>query len=180
MINSAKKNHFFQSSYKYEQYIHKYCFIIMFMFVCCSWTTMLYALSVFMNYVFVIHFMNHVLRDNYQFFSFIYSAETDCEEWSSWNSFIKINMFFFIIMYDSHVLYLYSSHLIRSSNHVNFIFYFILLIKLTKYRSSSFSIIINYDSDTYLLIRLSFENYNKLIWNIEWTFISDDNSSSYV
>src|SRR6266487_3794371 len=77
--------------------------------------------------------------------------------------FIKINVFFFIIIYDSHVLCSYSSHLIRNSNHANFMFHFMSLIKLIKYRSSLFSIIMNYDDDTYLLIELSFKNHNKLM-----------------
>src|SRR5205809_936799 len=81
----------------------------------------------------------------------------------SYNSFIKIDVFFFIIMYDSHVLHLYSSHLIRSLNHVNFVFHFMSSIKSTKYRSSSFSTIMNCDDDTCLLIRSSFKNHNRLM-----------------
>jgi len=135
----------------------------MFMFICCSWVIMLHALSIFMNHVFMIHFINHVSENNHWFSSFIHLVRINHEEWSSWNFFIKINVFFFIIMYDFHVLCSYSSHLIRSSNHMNFMFHFMLLIKLIKYRLSSFLIIINYDDDTYLLIKSSFENYNKLI-----------------
>jgi len=70
---------------------------------------------------------------------------------------------FFIIIYDFHDFYLYFSYLIRSSNHVNFMFHFMLLIKLIKYESSLFSIIISYNNDTCLLIKLFFENHNKLI-----------------
>ncbi len=124
-------------------------------------------------------FTFHVSENNHQFSSFTHSVKADHKEWSWWNSFIKIDASFFIIMYNSHVLHSYSSHLIRSSNHANFMFHFMLSIKLIKYKSSSFLIIMNYDSSTYLLIRSSFKNHNKLIWNIKWIFISDDNSSSY-
>jgi len=86
---------------------------------------------------------------------------------------------FFIIVYDSHVLHLYSSHLIRSSNHVNFMFHFMSSIKSTKYKSFLFSTIMNCDDNTCLSIESFFKNHNRLTWNIEWTFISDDNSSSY-
>ena len=141
---------------------------------------MLHTFSVFVNCVFVIHFMNHVLRDNHQFSSFIHSAEADHEEWFSWNSFIKIDVFFFIIVYDSHVFCLYSSYLIRSSNCVNFVFHFMSSIKSTKYESSSFSTIMSCDDDTCLLIESFFESHNKLMWNVEWIFISDNNLSSYV
>src|SRR6266487_3655773 len=77
--------------------------------------------------------------------------------------FIKINVFFFIIVYDSHVLCSYSSHLIRNSNCADFVFHFMSLIKLIKYKSSLFSIIMSCNDNTCLLIRLSFKNYNKLI-----------------
>ena len=82
---------------------------------------------------------------------------------------------FFIVVYDFHVLCSYSSHLIRSSNHMNFMFHFMSLIKLTKYELCSFSIIMNYDNSTCLLIKSSFKNHNKLMWNIEWIFIFNDN-----
>ena len=139
----------------------------MFMFICYLWSTMLHTLSVFMNCVFVIHFMNYISENNHWFSSFIHLIRADCEKWSSWNFFIKINIFFFIIMYDSHVLCLYSSYLIRNSNCMNFVFYFMLLIKLIKYKSSSFSTIMNCDNSTCLLIELSFKNHNRLTWNIE-------------
>ena len=74
---------------------------------------------------------------------------------------------FFIIIYNSHILCLYSSHLIKSLNCVNFMFHFMSLIKLTKYRSSLFSTIMSCDNDIYLSIRLFFKNHNKLTWNIE-------------
>ena len=131
------------------------------------------------NFIFFFVFVICVSEDNHQFSSFTHSAEINHKEWSWWNFFIKINASFFIIIYDSHILCSYSSYLIRSSNHVNFIFHFISLIELIKYRSFLFSIIISYDDDIYLLIRSSFKNYNRMIWNIEWTFISDNNSSSY-
>ncbi len=132
------------------------------------------------NFMFFFVFVICVSEDNHQFSSFTHSAETGCEEWSWWNFFIKVNVSFFIIIYDSHVLCSYSSYLIRSLNCVNFVFYFMLLIKLTKYRSSLFSIIMSYDNSTYLLIRSFFKNYNKLIWNVKWTFISDNNLNSYI
>ncbi len=152
----------------------------MFMFLCCSWITMLHALSVFVNYVFVVCFVDCVLESNYWFSFFIHSAGAGCEEWSSWNFFIKIDVSFFIVMYDSHVLCLYSSHLIRSSNCADFMFHFMSSIKSTKYELSSFSTIVDCSDGTCLPIRLSFKSCNRLTWNIEWTFISDDNSSSYV
>ena len=141
---------------------------------------MLHAFSVFVNHVFMIHFMNYVSESNHQFSSFIHSVRTNHEEWFSWNSFIKIDVFFLIIMYNFHVLCSYSSHLIRSSNHVNFMFHFMLSIKSTKYESSSFSTIVSCDDSTCLSIRLSFKSHNRLTWNVEWTFISDDNLSSYM
>ena len=132
--------------------------------------------SVFMFCVFMIH----VSENNHQFSSFIHSVKINHEKWSWWKFFIKTDVFFFIIMYDSHVFCLYSSHLIRNSNHVNFIFYFMLLIESTKYRSSLLSTIMSCDSDICLSIRSSFENCNRLTWNIEWTFISNDNLSLYM
>ena len=36
VVNSVKESHFFQSSCKYEQYIHKYCFMITFAISVCS------------------------------------------------------------------------------------------------------------------------------------------------
>ena len=108
---------FFNYIEDFKIFIFTSCFVMwfliiikikfVFMFVCCSWATMLHALSVFVNHVFMIHFVNHVSKSNCWFSSFIHSAETDCEKWSSWNFFIKINVFFFIVMYDFHVLYLY-------------------------------------------------------------------------
>ena len=130
--------------------------------------------------VFMICFMNHVSEDNCQFSSFTYSVRTDHKEWFLWNFFTNLKTFFLIIMYNSHVCCLYFFHLIRSSNHVNFMFHFMLSIKSTKYRSCSFSIIMSCSDDTCLSIRLFFENYNKLTWNVKWIFISDNNSNSYV
>jgi hypothetical protein len=135
----------------------------MFMFIYCLWIIMLHALSVFVNCVFVICLVNHVLGGNCWFSSFIYSAGAGHEGWSWWNSFTKINVSFFIVMYDFYVLYLYSFYLIRSLNCVDFVFHFILLIKLTKYEPSLFLIIVGCGGGTYLLIRLSFENYNRLM-----------------
>ena len=111
---------------------------------------------------------------------FAHFVETDHKKWFSWNFFIIIEAFFFIVMYNSHVLHSYSSHLIRSLNHVNFVFHFMLSIKSTKYRSFLFSTIVNYNNDTYLLIESSFKNHNRLIWNIEWTFILNNNLNLYV
>ena len=130
--------------------------------------------------IFVFHiFMIHVSENNHQFSSFTYSVRTNYKKWSWWNFFIKTNASFFIIMYSSHVLHSYFFHLIRSLNHMNFMFHFMSLIKSTKYRFFLFSTIVSCDDNTYLLIRLFFENHNKLMWNVKWTFISDDNSSLY-
>ena len=125
-------------------------------------------------------FMFCVSDDNCLFFSFIHSAETDCEKWSSWNSFSSSEASFLIIVYDSHVLCSYSSHLIKSSNYVDCVFHFMSSIKSTKYKSSLFLTIVDCSSSTFLLIRLFFDDCNKLVWNVECIFISDDNSSSYV
>ena len=124
------------------------------------------------NWVFFLIFLSswftfHVLESNCWFSFFTHSVRTDYKEWSWWNFFIKTDVFFFIVVYSSHVLYSYSSHLIRSLNCMNFMFHFMLLIESMKYESSSFSTIVNCDNDTCLLIRLFFENHNKLIWNIE-------------
>ena len=180
---------FFNYIEDFKIFIFTSCFVMwfliiikikfVFMFVCCSWATMLHALSAFMDCVFVVCFVNHVSEGNCQFSSFIHSVETDCKEWFSWNSFIKIDTSFFIIMYNFHVLCSYSSHLIRSSNHVNFMFHFMSSIKLIKYESSVFLTIVSCSNDTCLLIKSSFKSCNKLMWNVEWTFISDDNLSSY-
>ena len=134
-------------------------------FSCCSWTTTLLVLCVF--------------DSNHLFSFFTHSAEADCEKWFLWNSFTSSEVFFLIIMYSFHVYCSYSSHLIRSSNHMNFMFHFMLLIKSTKYESCSFSTIMSCDDSICLLIESFFKNHNKLTWNIEWIFISDDNSSSY-
>ena len=84
----------------------------MFMFICCLWITMLHALSVFVNHVFVIYFMNHVSENNHWFSSFIYSVRTNHEEWFSWNFFIKIDVFFLlsfiIFMFFIHILLIWS------------------------------------------------------------------------
>ncbi len=72
------------------------------------------------------------------------------------------NQCFFIIMYNFHVFYSYSSYLIKSSNCADFMFHFMSLIELTKYESSLFSTIMSYDSDICLLIKLFFKNHNKL------------------
>src|SRR5205085_133980 len=77
--------------------------------------------------------------------------------------FIKINVFFIIIMYNFHVFYLYFFHLIKSLNCVNFVFHFMSSIKLTKYKFSLFLTIMNCNNDTCLLIKSFFENHNKLI-----------------
>ena len=109
----------------------------------------------------------------------LYFIEADYERWSSWNFFIKIRVFFFIVVYDFHVLCLYSSHLIRSSNCASWIHHLMSSIKSTKYESSSLLTVTNSSSDTCCLIRSCFENSNKLTWNIECIFISSDKSSSY-
>ena len=131
---------------------------------------------IFLFHVFVIC----VLKNNCWFSFFIHSVRTDCKKWSWWNFFIKTNVSFFIIVYDFYVFCSYFSHLIRSLNCVNFVFHFMLSIESTKYRSFSLSIIMSCDNDTCLSIRLSFKNHNRLTWNIEWIFISDNNLSSYV
>ena len=125
-------------------------------------------------------FMFYILDNNYLFSSFIYLIRINYKRWFSWNSFSSFRVSFLIIMYDSHVLCLYSSHLIKSLNYVNCTFHFMLLIESTKYESFSFSIIIDYNNSTCLLIKLFFDDCNKLVWNIRCTFISDNNSSSYV
>jgi hypothetical protein len=122
----------------------------------------------------------HVLDNNCLFLFFIYLAGAGHKEWSLWNSFTFLDVFFLIIMYSSHDCCLYSSYLIRSSNHADYMFYFMLLIKLTKYRPSLFSTIVDYNSSTCLLIESSLENCNRLTWNTRWIFNSDDSLSLYV
>ena len=142
------------------------------------WESFLQNLSLWVHVICV--FVFHVSDDNHLFSSFIHSAKADCERWSSWNSFSSSRTSFLIIMYGFHVLCSYSSHLIKSSNCADCAFYFMSLIKSTKYGPSSFSTIVDCSSSTCLLIRLFFNDCNKFVWNIECTFISDDNSSSYV
>ena len=125
------------------------------------------------------NFMIHVSENNHQFSSFTHSVRTDCEEWSWWNSFIKTDASFFIIMYSSHVLLSYSSHLIRSSNCASWICYLMLSIELIKYRSSSLSTVMSSSSDICCSIRSCFENSNKLTWNIKCIFISSNKLNSY-
>ena len=128
---------------------------------------MFHSLSVFVNHVFVICFMNYILREQLLIF-FFYSFSWDRLWRIIFMKFFNQNWcVFFIIMYDFHVLHSYSSHLIRSSNHVNFVFYFMSSIKSTKYESSLFSTIVSCNDDTCLLIRSSFENHNRLMWNVE-------------
>ena len=124
-------------------------------------------------------FMFHVSDDNCLFSSFIHPAGAGREKWSSWNSFNSSEASFLINMYDSHVLCSYSSHLIKSSNCADCMFYFMSSIKSTKYGPFLFSMIVDCDGGTCLLIRLFFDDCNKLVWNVECTFISDDNLSSY-
>ena len=179
ILKILRKKFFFAVSVHVQ--VFQVCMIrVMFCVKLCVFILIKIEVVISVNFMFFFVFMIHVSESNYWFLSFTYSVEASYEEWSWWNFFIKMSVSFFIIIYDSHVLCLYSSHLIRSSNHANFIFYFMLLIKLTKYESSLFSIIISYDDSTYLLIELFFENHNRLMWNIEWTFISDDNLSSYI
>ena len=138
---------------------------------------------IFVNFMFFFAFMRFVIclsEDNHLFSFFIYFIKIDWERWSSWNFFIRVSASFFIIIYNSHVLHLYSSHLIRSSNHASWIHHLMLLIKSTKYRSSSLSTITDSSSDTCCLTRSCFKNSNKLTWNIECIFISSDKSSSYI
>ena len=132
-----------------------------------------------MIHVFVIYFMNHVSENNCQIF-FIHSIKTNHEEWFWWNFFIKISMFFLLLYMIFMFFCSYFSHLIKSLNCTNFMFYFILSIKLIKYESFLFLTIINCDNNTCLLIKSFFKNHNKLIWNIKWIFILNDNSNSYI
>ena len=124
-------------------------------------------------------FVIHLSENDHLFSSFVHFVKTDQERWSSWNSFIRIEISFFIIVYDSHVLYLYFSHLIRSSNCASWVCHLMSSIKSTKYESSSLSTIMSSDSDTCYSTELCFENSNKLMWNVECIFISSDKSSSY-
>src|SRR5436189_3774447 len=75
--------------------------------------------------------------------------------------FLSKSVYFFIIIYDFHVFYLYLSHLIKSLNCMNFVFHFMSLIELTKYESSLFSTIMSCDDDTCLLIESFFESCNR-------------------
>ena len=86
---------------------------------------------------------------------------------------------FIIIIYDFHVFHLYSSHLIRSSNHTSWVCHFMSLIESTKYRFFSLSAVTNSSSDTCYFTELYFKNNNKLTWNVECIFISSDKSNSY-
>ena len=141
------------------------------------WESLLQNLSL---WVCVFHvFMFCVSDDNHLFSSFIHSVRADCEKWFSWNSFSSSEASFLIIMYDFHVLCSYSSHLIKSLNCVNCVFHFMSLIESTKYESSLFLMIVDCDDDTCLLIRLFFDDCNKLVWNVRCIFIPGGNSSSY-
>ena len=126
-----------------------------------------------------VNFAVHLLESDYLFSFFVHFVEADWEKWSSWNSFIRIRVFFFIVIYSFHVLHLYFFHLIRSSNHASWIHHLMLSIKSTKYKSSSLSTVMSSDSDTCHFIRLCFESSNKLMWNIECIFISSDKLSLY-
>ena len=129
----------------------------------------------------MIHVFVFCMSDNnYLFSSFIHSIRADYERWFLWNFFSSSKTFFLIIMYDSHVLCLYSSHLIKNLNYINCMFYFMSLIESTKYKSSLFSTIIDCSNNIYLSIESFFNGCNKLVWNVRCTFISDDNSSSYI
>ena len=134
------------------------------------------------NLMFFFAFMRFMIclsESDYLFLSFVHFVEADYKRWSLWNSFIRIDVSFFIIIYDSHVLCSYSSHVIRSSNHVSWIHHLMSSIKSTKYESFSLSTVTNNDSDICHFIRSCFENSNKLIWNIKYIFIFSDKSSSY-
>ena len=139
------------------------------MFFCCSWTTRFCMLHAVFSCCFQITmlFVLHVFDDNHLFSFFIHLAETNHKEWFLWNSFINLKTSFLIIMYDFHVCCSYFSYLIRSSNHMNFMFHFMSSIKSTKYESCSFLIIMNCDDSTCLLIESFFKNYNRLTWNVE-------------
>ena len=119
----------------------------------------------------------YVRKQSLNFF-LTHSARTDCEKWFWWIFLLKSMYFFYYCVQFSCFLFVFF-HLIKSLNYVNFMFHFMSLIKLTKYRFFSFSILINCDNNTCLLIRSFFKNCNKLMWNVEWIFILNDNSSLY-
>ncbi len=121
-----------------------------------------FVFCVFMILIFI-KFMIYLFKNDYLFLFFTHLTEINYEKWSSWNSFIRINIFFLIIIYDFHDFCLYFSYLIRSSNHASWIHHLMLLIKLIKYKSSLLSIIIDDDSDTCCLTESCFKNNNKLI-----------------
>ena len=142
------------------------------------WESLLQNLSLWVHVFHV--FMFCVSDGNCLFSSFIQLAGAGRERWSSWNSFSPLGASFLIIVYDFHVLCSYSFHLIKSSNCADCVFHFMSLIESTKYRSFLFLMIVDCDDSTCLLIRLFFDDCNRLMWNIRCIFISGGNSSSYV
>ena len=134
------------------------------------------------NFIFFFAFIKfeiHLSESDYLFSSFAHFIEADYERWSSWNFFIRIRASFFIIVYDFHVLCLYSSHLIRSSNCASWIYHLMSSIESTKYEFSLLSTVTDDDSDICHLIRSCFKSSNKLTWNIECIFIFSNRSNSY-
>jgi len=142
-----------------------------------SWNYDFYKFHVFFAFI---RFVIYLSENDYLFLFFIYFVETDQEKWSLWNSFIRIDVSFFIIIYDFHVFCSYSSHLIRNSNHAFWIYHLMSLIESTKYESSLLSTVTDSSSDTCYFIRSCFENSSKLMWNVEYIFIFLNKLNSYV
>ena len=73
-----------------------------------------------------------MLGSNYLLLYYVYSARVGRKGWSLWNSFTKEGALALIWLQVSQVYILYSFHLIRSLNYLDYIFHYILLIKLIK------------------------------------------------
>ena len=122
--------------------------------------------TVFVNFMFFFTFIKfriHLSKNNHLFSFFAHFVETNCKKWFSWNFFIRIEMFFFIIVYNFHVFCLYFFYLIKSSNCASWICHLMLLIESTKYEFFSLSTIMSCDNSICLSIRSSFKNCNKLM-----------------
>ena len=136
----------------------------------------------FMFFFILVKFRVCLSESDCLFLSFAHFVETDCKKWSSWNSFIRIKTSFFIIMYDSHVLHLYFSHLIRSLNHADFMFHFMSSIKSTKYRCGekthlywrflrNFLCILHVKSAVYVCF-LQTKYYFRITLFLEWFYLA--------
>ena len=114
------------------------------------------------RYIPAIIFYIFILGGSHLPLYYVYLARAGHKGQSLWNSFTREGASALIYLQVSQVCVLYPSHLTRSLNCLNYIFYYISLIKLIKQEPLPLLTIMGGSGGTLQVIGLSFKGYSKL------------------